>query len=116
MIKDFPGNYSEYRAWAEFQERESAEQNKRSAATTGNRQSWHNRDTKKRLSYKEQKELEQLTDELERLNGEKDELDRLFASGQVIDDMMAKSTRYTQLKDLLDQKELRWLELSEKTQ
>ena len=73
---------------------------------------WANRSEQKRLSYKEQRELEQLNADLEELNKEKDELDALFASGETLDDVAAKAARYQEVKDLIDEKELRWLELS----
>ncbi|MBQ0114678.1 MAG: ABC-F family ATP-binding cassette domain-containing protein [Bacteroidales bacterium] len=112
-IKDFPGNYSEYRAWKEYHDREAAaavakQQSKQQTAT------WSNRDNSNKLTYKEKRELEQLTAELEQLNAEKDTLDALFASGQTIDDVAAQAARYQEVKDLIDTKELRWLELSEK--
>ena len=74
--------------------------------------SWANRSEQKRLSYKEQRELEQLNIDIEALNKEKAELDALFASGETLDDVAAKAARYQEVKDLLDEKEMRWLELS----
>jgi hypothetical protein len=74
---------------------------------------WANRSEQKRLSYKEQRELEQLNIDIEALNKEKAELDALFASGDTLDDVATKAARYQQVKDLLDEKELRWLELNE---
>ena len=67
-----------------------------------------------KLTYKEKKELEQLTAHLELLNAEKDSLDALFNSGSEIPDIIEKSARYNELKELIDEKEFRWLELSEK--
>ena len=57
--------------------------------------------------------MEQLNADLEALNKEKAELDALFASGETLDDVAAKAARYQEVKDLLDEKEMRWLELSE---
>ncbi len=113
VVKDFPGNYSEYRAWKEFHDREQA-QEQRKAVKPQPKQSWNNRDNSNRLTYKEKKELEQLGYELAALGEEKAELDALFASGEVIADMEERSKRYADLQALLDEKELRWLELSEK--
>lgn len=67
-----------------------------------------------KLTFKERRELEALTAELEQLNAEKKSLDDLFASGQEIPDIAAKSNRYTELTAIIDEKEMRWLELSEK--
>ena len=113
VVKDFPGNYSEYRAWKEYHERQAAEEAK-AVEKPRERQAYSNRDTSNKLTYKEKRELEQLTAELEALTAEKDELDALFASGDTITDVATKAARYEQVKQLLDEKELRWLELSEK--
>ncbi len=66
------------------------------------------------MTFKERKEFEALTAEIEQLNAEKSQLEQLFNSGEVIDDMDAKSRRYNELSEILDEKEMRWLELSEK--
>lgn len=57
--------------------------------------------------------MESLEVELKSLNEEKHQLESLFASSQSVDDIEAKSRRYTEVKDLIDEKELQWLELSE---
>ena len=67
---------------------------------------------KRRMSYKEQKEFESLSVEIDSLTAEKKELEDAFNSGNV-DDLSAKSARYEEVKNLLDEKEMRWLELSE---
>ena len=112
-VKDFPGNYSEYRAWKQRHEQEAAQLAKEQETAKPKENTWANRSNQKRLSYKEQRELEQLTTDLEALNKEKAELDALFASGETLDDVAAKAARYQEIKDLLDEKEMRWLELSE---
>ncbi len=112
-VKDFPGNYSEYRAWKQRHEQEAAQLAKEQEAAKPKENTWANRNDKKRLSYKEQRELEQLNIDIEALSKEKAELDALFASGETLDDVAAKAARYQEVKDLLDEKELRWLELSE---
>lgn len=66
------------------------------------------------MTFKERKEFESLTAELEELNSEKANLEELFNSGAVIDDMATKAKRYNDLKEIIDEKEFRWLELSEK--
>ena len=68
------------------------------------------------MSYKEMREFEALTNEIEKLNAEKAALDAVFNSGEVVDDIIEKSARYEEIKTLLDEKEMRWLELSEKDQ
>ena len=113
VVKDFPGNYSEYRAWKEYHERLAAEEAKTNEKPR-EKQTYSNRDTSNKLTYKEKRELEQLTADIAALSAEKDELDALFASGDTITDVATKAARYEQIKKLLDEKELRWLELSEK--
>ncbi len=66
------------------------------------------------MSFKEQKEFELLSKEIDSLNEEKSRLDAIFASGDTIDDVAAMAQRYEEIKSLLDEKEMRWLELSEK--
>ncbi len=112
-VKDFPGNYSEYRAWKQRHEQEAAQAAKEQETAKPKENTWANRSDQKRLSYKEQRELEQLNIDIEALNKEKAELDALFASGEALDDVAAKAARYQEVKDLLDEKEMRWLELSE---
>ena len=113
VVKDFPGNYSEYRAWKEYHERLAAEEAKTNEKPR-EKQTYSNRDTSNKLTFKEKRELEQLTADIAALSAEKDELDALFASGDTIADVTTKAARYEQIKQLLDEKELRWLELSEK--
>lgn len=110
VIKDFPGTYSEYRAWRI--EKEKAEEKPVKAAEP--QREWRQSNRKEKLSFKERKEFEALETEIAALNAEKAELDALFSSGNRIDDIAGKSARYTELVGVLDEKEMRWLELSEK--
>ena len=111
-VKDFPGNYSEYRAWKQRHEQEAAQLAKEQEVAKPKENTWANRSDQRRLSYKEQRELDQLNIDIEALNKEKAALDALFASGETLDDVATKATRYQEVKDLLDEKELRWLELN----
>ena len=112
-VRDFPGNYSEYRAWKAYHDaaaaREEAPQPKAKEKPRN-----PSRDTSQKLTFKEKRELEQLTADLESLNEEKERLETAFAGGETLPDVDAKAARYQQVKQLLDEKELRWLELSEK--
>lgn len=112
VVKDFPGTYSEYHEWRQEQlaAKRETEPTTPKEKTSNNKQRTEH---KRRLSYKEQREIETLEKELESLNAEKNELDRLFNSGEVINDITAKSARYEELKELIDEKEMRWLELNE---
>ena len=106
-VKDYPGNYSDYRAWARRQARpEAAEQRPRAEKPRTER--------KEKLSFRERKEFEALDAEIAALTAEKDALAALFASGEAIDGIEEKSARFAAVQEELDIKELRWLELSEK--
>ena len=109
VVKDFPGNYSDYRTWIEENKskQETTKPEKKPQQATAPRPSI-------RLTYKEKLEMETLTKELECLNAERNELEALFASGEAIADIENKSARYNEIKELIDEKEFRWLELSEK--
>lgn len=111
QIKDYPGNYSDYRLWTIERTKFQANENAKATTTTNEKP---RTDRPAKLTYKEKKELEQLTADLELLNAEKDSLDALFNSGSEIPDIIEKSARYNELKELIDEKEFRWLELSEK--
>lgn len=116
-VKDFPGNHSDYRQWQQQQEAEKkARETERTAKRTDNTDTKQQltRERPAKLTFKERKELEQLEAELEALNAEKDALDALFNSDETIADIAEKSQRYTELTALIDEKEMRWLELSEK--
>ncbi len=114
VIKDFPGNYSEYRAWKEAHEKEEATVQKQKAESKPAKPRNNNRDNSQKLTFKEKREFEELTESIERLTKEKEELFNLFNSGEQIDDVATKASRFEEVKGLLDEMELRWLELSEK--
>lgn len=119
VVRDFPGNYTEYRRWLNEKEKnqraQQALKNKpaeESAET--DRYGRIKRPTPQKLTFKEKKELEQLETELEQLNAEKKELETLFSSGESVPDIQDKAARFSELSSIIDEKELRWLELSEK--
>ena len=116
VVKDFPGNYTEYHQWKE----EIEEQQKREAEArkTNEKPAQANKPVNRKpekLTFKEKKEFEALTAEIDELNAEREALENEFNSGEAVADIEAKSKRYTVVKDLLDEKEMRWLELSEKS-
>ena len=113
VIKDFPGNYSDYRYWKAEHDKQIAEQQRTDSKRNEPAARQQNRN-ENRMTFKERKEFESLTAELEELNSEKANLEELFNSGAVIDDMATKAKRYNDLKEIIDEKEFRWLELSEK--
>ena len=119
-IKDFPGNYTDYRQWRELkeeEERELAEAAKKSAQSakpTSTQPKNNNTEGKRKLSFNEKREYEQLTKDIESLEKEKSELSSALASGSLSnDDLIQKSQRFQEVTDLLNEKELRWLELDE---
>ena len=120
VVKDFPGSYSDYREWRKQTENEerarmNAEEQKKQSTTTAEPASKKPvTERKERLSFKERKELEQLTAELEQMNTELTAIEQSFNSPAPGDDISQLSRRYSELKAALDDKELRWLELSEK--
>ncbi|MDE7119653.1 MAG: ABC-F family ATP-binding cassette domain-containing protein, partial [Muribaculaceae bacterium] len=107
VVRDFPGNYTDYRKWADMQQKPQEV-----AATQKGRRP--ERERRERLSFKERREFEALETELEALNAEKAELEALFASGVPVDGIEEKSARFSELATIIDEKEMRWLELSEK--
>ena len=111
VIKDFPGNYSDYRDWKTEKEKEEIAKNKE---TIAKKDSYKQRDYSNKLTFKEKKELEQLEKDLEQLNNEKLTIEELFQNCTDSDEIMKASSRYEEIKVLLDEKEFRWLELSEK--
>ena len=116
-IKDFPGNYSQYREWKEAQEavrkEEEAAAMKKQAATPVRPRKEEN-GAKRRLTFKERKEFEELDAEIPRLEAEKKELEESMSSGTLgPEELMRQSERISRLMDELDEKSMRWLELSE---
>lgn len=111
-IKDFPGNYSDYRTWNTERNKLILQESNKGKNTVSAEKPRTERAPK--LSFRERQEFERLTIEINELNSEKNALDALFNSGREIPDILEKSVRYNEVKDLLDEKEMRWLELSEK--
>ena len=120
VVKDFPGSYSDYREWRKQTENEerirlnAEEQKKQNSPNAAPASRKPVTERKERLSFKERKELEQLTAELEQMNSELAAIEQSFNSPAPGDDISQLSRRYSELKAALDDKELRWLELSEK--
>lgn len=111
VIRDFPGNYTEYREYVAAMRAQAAEAEKEKVVSPDapKKQKTETR----RLSFKERKELEQLTADLEKLNDEKATLEEIFNTGQQLDRIAENSARFEEVKNLIDEKEMRWLELSE---
>ncbi len=114
VVKDFPGNYTEYRAWQAENERRKNEAAAASAPSDGDTRV--RRDRPEKMSFKERREFEALEKEIADLEAEKAALESFFANATSPDpdEFAQKSRRYEELGDILDEKEMRWLELSEK--
>lgn len=116
VIKDFPGNYSEYRDWKEAHDKAEAQENKQKMQQAKGSYRRPSRDYSNKLTFNEKRELSELSQSIEKLSKEKKELDDIFNSGNQITDIEEKAKRYQEIKDKLDYMEMRWLELSEKEQ
>lgn len=121
-IKDFPGNYSDYRAWQELMDAEELEKkNTQTIAQSENRKQEPTKkekrvDEKRKLTFNENRELQNLEQELELLEGEKKGLETNLSSGLLnTEEIVAQSKRFSVVTELLDDKTMRWLELSELT-
>lgn len=121
-IQDFPGNYTQYRGWSRMQAKDEAEQAKPAksgnatadsdGAGTAKRDA--NFENKRKMSYKEKREYEQLTQEIDALTEEQKKLEEELCSGNLsVEELTEKSKRLPEIKDELDEKEMRWLELAE---
>ena len=111
VIKDFPGNYTQYREWKQLK---SKEEDAGSKAQPAKAKADYHHDTRKRMSYKEKREFEQLSKDIEALEAEQKQLEADLCSGTLsVEALTEKSKRLPALKDELDAKETRWLELSE---
>ncbi len=112
-VKDFPGNYTQYREWSKLESKAEAEAKNKQTPVQKEKKNYHN-DTRRRLSYKEKMELQQLERDIEALTQEQQALEEALCSGKLsVDELTEKSRRLPQLKDELDEKEMRWLELSD---
>lgn len=121
-IQDFPGNYTQYREWSRMLAKDEAEQAKPAkggnapaesdGAGTAKRDA--NFENKRKMSYKEKREYEQLTQEIDALTEEQKKLEEELCSGNLsVEELTEKSKRLPEIKDELDEKEMRWLELAE---
>ena len=117
-VKDFPGNYTQYRDFQKMKSKEEAQQTpirKSNAAEENTKKDYHN-NTKRKMSFKEKREYEQLTERISQLEEEKNNIEGLLCSGTLsIEELTEKSKRRPLLKEELDELEFRWLELSELT-
>lgn len=110
LIKDFPGNYSDYRDWIDAKEKEQRVPEKKEKVVKPKPVKEGNR----KLSFNDKRELEQLEDDIALLEEEKSVIESAMNSGDCpAEELVIKSQRHGEIRDLLDDKELRWLELSD---
>ena len=118
-LKDFPGNYTDYREWNELmEEQEREERNKEQRAKTKDNETRNiereTQNTKRKLSFKEKQEFEVLEKEIPQLETEKADIENQLASGTLSSDEIIKaSQRHAEVDELIDEKTMRWLDLSE---
>ena len=118
-LKDFPGNYTDYREWNELmEEQEKEEKSKNQESRTKNQDKNIEYETKneesRKMTFKEKKEFEALESEIPKLEAEKAEIESQLSTGKLSSDEIIKaSEHFSELTDLIDGKTMRWLELSE---
>ena len=113
VINDFPGNYSQYREWSALQSKETEKAKDNESKEKKTAASYRN-DTRRKLSFKEKREFEQLEKEIASLEAERKTLEEQLCSGTLsVDELTEKSRRLPMLKEELEEKEMRWRELSE---
>ncbi|WP_315380848.1 ABC-F family ATP-binding cassette domain-containing protein [Hoylesella loescheii] len=109
-VQDFPGNYTQYRQWSQL----SSQTEVKAAPAEKKEKPAYRNETKRKLSYKEKTEFEQLGKDIAALEAEQAEIEAQLSSGALsVDEITEKSKRLPILKDELDEKSMRWLELSE---
>ena len=109
-IRDFPGNYSDYRDWKEAKAQQEKEAEKPQEEKTARVRL----NEKRKMSFKEKREFEQLEKEIAGLEAEKAAIEEQLCSGMLsVDELTEKSKRLPEVNDLIDEKTMRWLELSE---
>ena len=114
-IQDFPGNYTQYREFLKMKTKEEEQKNiqPKKKTTAEPKKEYHN-NTKRKMTFKEKREYEQLSDRISQLEEEQKQLETALCSGRLtVEELTEKSKRLPLLKEELDGLELRWLELSE---
>ena len=110
VVKDFPGNYTQFREYSQLQSKEAAEETKTKEAPKKD----YRHETKRKMTFKEKREFEQLEKDIEALEKEQAAIEQDLCSGGLsVDELTEKSKRLPILKEELDEKGMRWLELSE---
>lgn len=109
VIDDFPGNYTQYRQYSALQSKEEV----KADASVKEKKSYRN-DSRRRMSYKEKREFEQLEKDIASLEQHQHEIEEALCSGTLsVEELTKKSRLLPKLKEEIDEKSMRWLELSE---
>lgn len=120
-LKDFPGNYTDFREWNELQEEIEREEKKlleqkakKQDSESKKQEAVSNSPERKKMSFKDKQEFEALEKEIPKLEAEKESIETKLSSGDLNnDEIIAASERFSKISDLIDEKTMRWLELSE---
>ena len=119
-LKDFPGNYTDYREWNELMDEQEREEKKKQDSRTKSQvpraqnTEYETQNVKRKLSFKEKQEFEALEEEIPEMETEKAAIENKLASGLLTSDEIIKaSQRHAEVNELIDKKTMRWLELSE---
>ena len=112
VVKDFPGNYSDYREWKTLQKKEEEKPKKEEPKAQRQQRTYANK-----MTFKERKEFDSLSADIASLEAEKKQIEAdLSGASLSVDEITERSRRMQEIIDALDEKEMRWLELSEKEQ
>ena len=115
-IRNFPGNYTQYREWKEFKEEEEKriEQEQTAAAEDKDKHARIRHNETRKMTFGEKREFESLEKEITKLETEKEEIEAALCTGTLtVEDLTEKSKRLSDINDSIDEKTMRWLELSE---
>lgn len=113
-VNDFPGNYTQYRQWCALQPKEMAIKKPCADDNKDKDKKSSRNDQRRKMTYKEKMEFEQLSKDIEQLEAEQKQIEDALCSGTLtVEQITELSRRLPEVKDALDEKGMRWLELSE---
>ena len=113
-IKDFPGNYTQYREWNSLTNNDAKVKKEKKTAAPQKDKENNNCPGKRKMTYKEKRQFEQLEQEIAELEAEQRQIEKELNSGSLtVDELTKKSIRFSELKQIIDEKSIAWLELAE---
>lgn len=113
-VNDFPGNYTQYRQWCALQPKELAVKKSSDDENKDKEKKSYRNDQRRKMTYKEKMEFEQLSKDIEKLEAEQKQIEDALCCGTLtVEQITELSCRLPEVKDALDEKGMRWLELSE---